>query len=230
MGQRTLFSYGRLIQVGLALVVTWFLWNTPVVYPIRILVTFLHEISHGLAAVLTGGGIDRITIDPDGSGLCWTRGGWRIAVLPAGYLGSMLLGSLILILACRTRFDKVISAIIGVALVAICLVYVRSVFGFWFGLLIGLSLTAAGVWLSEGINDFLLVFIGSASCLYALFDLQYLWKIKGHGHNDAQMFSREILPLPPTVWVVLWAILAILCLWGALVISLRERRIPQRAG
>ena len=38
-------------------VVVYCLWNTSLVYPLKILVVFFHEISHGVAAVLTGGSI-----------------------------------------------------------------------------------------------------------------------------------------------------------------------------
>jgi len=36
------------------------LWNTPVVYPLKIFVVFMHEISHGIAAMATGGQIEEI--------------------------------------------------------------------------------------------------------------------------------------------------------------------------
>ena len=34
-------------------VAVWLLWNTPVVYPLKLFVVLLHEISHGLAAIAT---------------------------------------------------------------------------------------------------------------------------------------------------------------------------------
>ena len=38
----------------------WFLWNTAFVYPLKIFVVLLHEISHAVASVLTGGGIEKM--------------------------------------------------------------------------------------------------------------------------------------------------------------------------
>ncbi|MCX5795489.1 MAG: M50 family metallopeptidase [Elusimicrobia bacterium] len=212
----------RLLGLAAVLVALWFLWNTRVVYPIRILVTFLHESSHGLAAVLTGGHIDRITVESNGSGLCWTRGGWRWVILPAGYLGSMFWGGVILILACRTRWDKYISLVLGLGLMVVTCLYVRSWFGFAAGLLLGAALASAGRWLPEGANDALLTCIGSASCLYALFDIRDLTKVSGP--TDATMFSREILPLPAAVWAALWGILALFCLAAALKVALAPGR------
>ena len=43
----------------------WFLWDTPVIYPLKIFVVLLHEISHGIAALATGGSIERITLDAE---------------------------------------------------------------------------------------------------------------------------------------------------------------------
>ena len=45
-----------LARLGLAAVLL-LLWDSFVVYPFRIFVVFLHEISHGLAAIATGGSI-----------------------------------------------------------------------------------------------------------------------------------------------------------------------------
>jgi len=213
---------GRLLGLAAVLVALWFLWNTRVVYPIRILVTFLHESSHGLAAVLTGGHIDRITVSSNGSGLCFTRGGWRWVILPAGYLGSMLWGSVILILAFRTRLEKFVSLALGLCLVFLTVFYVRSWFGFAAGLLIGAALASAGRWLPEGANEALLTCIGSASCLYAVFDIRDITRVVGP--TDASMFSAEILPLPPAVWAVLWGALAVVCLAVALRVALAPGR------
>ena len=217
----------RLIGLAAALAALWLLWDTRAVYPIRILVTFLHESSHGLAALLTGGSIDKITVAADGSGLCYTRGGWRWVILPAGYLGSMFWGSVILILACRTRWDKVISLALGLGLMAVTLLYVRSWFGFGGGLLLGAALASAGRWLPEDANDALLTFIGSASCLYAIFDIRNI--TRSIGTTDAGMFSAEIIPLPPAVWAVLWGVLAVVCLAVALRIALAPAR-PSSTG
>ena len=50
--RRLKFLAGFAVYFG----VLWFLWNTPFVYPLKIIVVLLHEISHGLVAVMTGGG------------------------------------------------------------------------------------------------------------------------------------------------------------------------------
>ena len=80
------------IVIGLVALV---LWNTVVVYPFRVFVVFLHEISHGLAAVLTGGRVVSIGLSANEGGVCVTRGGSPFLVLNAGYLGSLSVGRLL---------------------------------------------------------------------------------------------------------------------------------------
>src|SRR5690606_42106244 len=70
----------------------WFLWDTPAVYPLRIFVVLLHEISHGLAAVATGGSIVRIGLSPDEGGATYTLGARARLTLSAGDPGSLAWG------------------------------------------------------------------------------------------------------------------------------------------
>ena len=70
----------------------WFFWDTSFVYPLKLFVVLLHEISHGLAAVLTGGEIQAVEITPQQGGVCRCPGGNVFFTLSAGYLGSLLWG------------------------------------------------------------------------------------------------------------------------------------------
>jgi len=95
------------------------LWGTVAVTPIKLLVVLLHEISHGLAAVLTGGSISTIEVNANQGGVCYTVGGSRWFMLSAGYLGSMLWGGAILIAASRTKVDRGLSVAMGLFLLTI---------------------------------------------------------------------------------------------------------------
>jgi Zn-dependent oligopeptidase len=41
-------------------------------YPVKLIVTFFHEFGHALSAILTGGSVDSVTVNSDGSGLAMT--------------------------------------------------------------------------------------------------------------------------------------------------------------
>jgi hypothetical protein len=80
----------------LLLIAAYMLRGVPVIHwPFSWLATFFHEISHGLAAMVTGGTIVHIELHWDGSGLCRTRGGWPLIFLWAGYAGTAVWGVLI---------------------------------------------------------------------------------------------------------------------------------------
>ena len=65
-----------LIFIGIAL-----LWNTVVMFPLKVFVVFMHEVSHGLAAYATGGSIVEIEINSQQGGHALTRGGSRFWTL-----------------------------------------------------------------------------------------------------------------------------------------------------
>ena len=79
----------RLIGIFIVIV---FLWNTQFVYPLKIFVVFMHEVSHGLAALATGGSIKEIQVVPQEGGHAITAGGSRFWTLTAGYLGEPNVG------------------------------------------------------------------------------------------------------------------------------------------
>lgn len=126
------------IAVVLALsVLALVLWDTVFLWPLRLFVVFLHEISHGLAAVLTGGRIVRIDISPNEGGVCWTAGGIGFVVLNAGYLGSLLLGASLLVASTRPRIARAVIFALGVVVTGVTILFVRTAFAFLFGVLAG---------------------------------------------------------------------------------------------
>ena len=214
---------GRMDDTTIATLAVMFLvllfcWNYSFIYPIKVFVVLLHELGHGLAAELTGGDMVRIELSSNLGGVCWSRGGIRWLVLPAGYLGSMLFGGIILVAAAKSRRDKDISTVIGLLVVGLTLYAVRNLFGIVFGLLFGGAMIAAGHVLPEKLNDLLLKFIGLASCCYAIIDIKEDLISRTVPGSDAYKMA-EIFPLPPTVWGVIWILIAIYVTYQLLTIA-----------
>jgi hypothetical protein len=209
--------------VILLLLVTW-LWNTWLVYPLKILVVFFHEFSHASAAWLTGGKVVEIKLQAAQGGHCITVGGHRFAVLSAGYLGSLLWGGGILVLASRYRLDKGATMALGVLLVVVTVWLVRPVlhFGFAFGMLSGIALLAAGRALPQQANEVLLKVIGLTSCLYAVLDIKSDILDRPHLRSDAYMLA-EHTGLPTLFWGLLWLGAALLLSWQLLLIACRKQ-------
>lgn len=209
--------------VGIVVVVA-FLWDTRVVYPLKILVVFFHEMSHGLAALLTGGSIERIEVVAQEGGLCVTRGGSRFLILSFGYLGSLIWGGTILLLASRTRLDRGVSLVLGGILLLTSLIWVRPFagFGFLFGVGSSAALIAIGLFLPEEVNDYLLRIVGLTSCLYAVLDIKSDILDRPGVRSDAVMLA-EATHIPSLVWGILWIAIAALAAFLFLVISCKAR-------
>ena len=53
-------------------VIALFCWHSPLLLPVKLLTVFFHELSHGLAAILTGGSIVSIGLNLNQGGICYT--------------------------------------------------------------------------------------------------------------------------------------------------------------
>ncbi len=179
-----------LIFIGIVL-----LWEQTFILPLKIFVVFMHEVSHALAAVATGGRIVEIQVNPQQGGHALIQGGNRFLTLTAGYLGSLLWGGLILLLAARTRHDKKVSTVIGIGMIAISLGFGEGMFTYLFGIGFGAALVAIGFYLPERFNDWVLRIIGVTSCLYAILDIKSDVLDRSHLESDARMLAKETPPI-----------------------------------
>ncbi len=189
----------------------WFLWETPAILPLKIFVVMLHEISHGIAAMATGGTIEKIVLNEYQGGACHCPGGNAFITLTAGYLGSLLWGVAILAVAGARRIPARIPVLlIGVLVMGLTVLYVRdSFFGVAFGIGFGLAMILAGRKLGDGINRVLMTTLGLTSCLYAILDIKSDVLDRPHLRSDAAMLS-ELTGVPTTTWGVIWIAVAMM--------------------
>lgn len=220
--------------LGLTFLVTFLLWEY--LYPINVFVVVLHEWSHGLAAILTGGEIKQIYLDHRAGGWCAHTSQWSFVVSFAGYFGSSVLGALLLITGAMTKKDRQVVAGLGLFMAYLALAYVRNGFGLAFCLGFAAFLLFAAAKLSDGLNDFLLRFLGMSSCLYALVRVRghllshwYGWRSKTGdpkldqiwANSDADVLA-QLTGLPATFWWVVFLVLGIGCFALAVKISIEE--------
>lgn len=188
----------------------WFLWDTPVIYPVKLFVVMLHEISHGLAALATGGTIEQIVLDPHQGGACYCPGGNAFLTLSAGYLGSLLWGLLLLSAASAPRIpNRTLLFVVGAAVLALSLGYVRNGFGLLFGFGFGGAMMIAGWKLNAGASRVLLTALGLTSCLYAILDIKSDVLDRPHLQSDAAMLAEMTPGITTTTWGVIWISVAL---------------------
>jgi hypothetical protein len=200
-------------QLLLITAVVFGLWQTPVVVPLKILVVFLHELSHAVAAWLTGGSVEQISLSPAQGGFAITRGGNRFAILSAGYLGSLLMGVGLLMLALRSEADRWITGALGAVMLIVTVFYVRDLFAAVFCGLSGVALLAMARFLGHTANDMVLRVIGLSSVIYVPYDIFDDTIARSGLPSDANMLAAEFGGAT-LIWGGLWlALSAIVIIW-----------------
>lgn len=193
---------GLLVLVGIYLVVA-FLWNTPWVLPLKLFVVLLHEMSHGIAAVLTGGRILEMQVNWNEGGHCVTAGGIPFFVVSAGYLGSLLFGVTLLLVGTRTRASPWVAALLGALVAVMAFRFIPLwTFGKWFALGAGMALASLAV-LPPVASEVALRVIGVTSCLYVLLDIKSDVLDQDHPQSDASALA-QMTAVPAVVWGLLW--------------------------
>ena len=174
-----------------------------IMYPIRLFVTFLHEFGHALGAVLTGGWVEEVQINQDGSGWTRTANGNRPVTIMGGYLGSALFGNLLFYIGARAK--RLVKPMI------ILVVFSMLVTGFyWFnslfttGVLLAFSAVLLLVALKTDFGREVLMFLGLASVLYIIQDFNVGPK------SDLKAYEEVMVFIPATVWMYIWLGVAIL--------------------
>jgi len=208
--------------IGLAAVASLGVLLLPLLgYPFRLLLTIVHELSHGLAAIITGGSFLRFVVYPNGSGLAYTSGGWRLIIIPAGYLGVALFGAGLILLGRSYRLSRTALALIGALMLLLALRYgLPTMFAgepgaglltTVSGTLLGGLLLAAAIKAPPGGIIFLQHLIAFQAALTALTDLLGLIGLSAQlfnsPANDAQSMA-ELTYIPAVIWALLWAVSA----------------------
>lgn len=201
---KTITGKGIRIEFVILVVLAFILSYIPLVnIPFTWIMTFFHEISHGIGSLLTGGSVDKIELHIRGSGLCYTRGGSRFIVLQAGYIGAVIWGIIIYEMADRINHKNTnILAIFLTGLVAVsALLYGRDIITLVI-LLVLFGLFVSIIKLQETyLMKLSLKFVG----IYVLLDAVRapLNLIDGRNIGDGAKLS-DLTLIPEIIWVLLW--------------------------
>jgi len=181
-------------------------------WPFNWLETYFHELSHGLAALFTGGRIQYIELHFQGSGLCVTAGGWQVAIAFAGYFGAVFWGVAIYktVTATEAQVSRLLTAALLLTLLTTTVLWVRDintliiaailfmvflgVFKYGHGLLLKTMMQFSGLYvLTNAIRSPLALLDG---------------KSIGDGANLAILTW-----VPEGVWIAVWIFISIIGLW-----------------
>ena len=229
----------ELRTLAFALLASLLLWNLPfggvLLYPFKLLATWLHELSHGLAMLLTGVGFDRVLIYRDTSGLAYgsTEAG-RVAsavIAAAGYMGTPLWGAVLLVVSPNVRWARRALLVLAALLVGTALTVIDTPdgdsFGPWAIGAIGVACAAAALVVPGRLRLAIAHFIAAQSCVDALLDIRVLLRPsqvvggKVAGASDAHNMAAATFGTTATWAVWTWAIVWLLWSLAVLYVALR---------
>jgi len=158
--------------------------------------------------VLTCAHIHSIELDPDEGGATRMSGGIPWLTLPAGYLGSSLIGAILIACGFDTNASKVASLVLAVFFL-FTLWWARRNWLTWV-LILGMSGLIILFWFVAGgvALRYLVLFIGVMSCLYVLWDVIDDTIARKVNTSDASAFADICGCCPSQVWGVIWLIQA----------------------
>jgi len=225
--------------LGLALIASLILWQLPyggvVLYPFKVLATWMHEISHGLIMLGVGVGFDRMDVYPDGSGLAFADGSsgavGKALIAAAGYMGTPLWGVAMLWTGQDPRGARRALAVIGVLLGVSVLLFMANSFG-----QIAIGATAVVVLgvalLLRGRAAVLLCNVIAAQAIVgAVVDIRVLYRpvlvVNGKAHgSDAHQMAVATFGHDDRwaiwLWASVWLVWSLALLFGALVLAQRR--------
>ncbi|KAH9827936.1 Peptidase M50B-like [Teratosphaeria destructans] len=198
--------------IAVYVVVIALLWNIPyvryVLWPFKMLVIAFHEFGHAIAACCTGGRVESISLDPHEGGVTHMRGGISAITLPAGYLGSSIIGALLVFSGFDIVASKVASIVLGLCFLCCCwwgkknwltlltiLIAVGLLVGFWF------------IAHAEPLR-WLVLFLGVMCSLYSVWDICDDLILRKVNSSDASQFAKRYGG-SSQCWGVVWSIISI---------------------
>jgi hypothetical protein len=194
----------------------------PVGIPFRFLATWVHEMGHGIGAIISGGDFTSFIVTPNLSGVAKTNTSnntQRLIVLFLGLLGPSMTGGLMLILTRRYKLGHICVFIIASALLISGVIWAGNVFSRITLIFAGLILAVIVIRGSRFIQGITAYIIAISLCLNALTDFGYFF-MKGGNIAGVPMMSdtshlREILGGPHLMWASIVAGLTLLILYAA---------------
>jgi len=197
------------------------LWNLPyikwILWPFKMLVIAFHEFGHAFACLLTGGRVKSISLDPREGGVTHMQGGRNAITLPAGYLGSSLIGALLTFAGFNINASKIASIVVGVCFLLTLWWGRRD----WLTILTILAAVGllVGCWFiahAEALR-FVILFIGVMSSLYSVWDICDDLILRKVNSSDASVFAKRYGG-SSQCWGVIWSIIS-LCFMAAGIVA-----------
>ena len=212
----------ELAFLAIIMILSFLFWDTYFVYPVKLFAVLMHEVSHGIVTLLTGGKVVSINIGFDLGGSCISEGGKTVLIASAGYLGSLLFGILVFISPNNIKIGKWVLSIIFISIFLFTLICANGALFIALDALLTCILVLAAFYMSIPIIAIFIRSFGLVSCVYVLFDIKEDLLESKMTLTDTIHLST-LTGIPPIVFGLGWLFLSILILIIAFRISYKRR-------
>lgn len=204
----------------------------PVAYPLILLSTLAHELGHGLTALAVGGNFQKLQMWADGSGVAhWGGSGGRIQlalVAAGGLVGPAIASAICLLLGAKAKGARACLAALGIAMIAVTVIFVRNPFGLAFVGGIGLIALAIAIRAPVAVAQGVLVFAAVQLALAVFSRADYLFTPVAQTGDGAMPSDvahiADALFLPYWFWGGVCAAISIAALVGGMTGFLRATK------
>ena len=200
-----------LIISGITLFAVLF-WDTIIIYPVKLFVILLHEISHAFVAFFTGGKVEMIKINYYLGGVTITEGGNRFLIASAGYLGSLFFGAALFISSYNLKLSKYICTTVSVILIIFAANILKGPATVFSALFFAILLFLSPRYFSKTVQSYLMKSLGLISSLYVLTDIKEDILSGSERVTDAGLLEN-ISGIPSIAWGLLWLVVSVTAIY-----------------
>ncbi len=176
-------------------------WGRLILYPITLLVTSLHEMGHALFALASGGSVNSLQINQDGSGHCVTAGGSAAMTLMGGYIGSAIFGNILFYIGVKKSWlTSVVLWVMAILMALAAIFWFSNVFTTILLIVFGTLLFYLN---KSGMKHEIVMFLGLASIWHIIQDFNV------GPSSDLQAYSQTIGIFGPNVWMYFWLFIVV---------------------
>ncbi len=199
------------IVIIIVIAAAFFLWNSIILFPLKLIPVIFHEMAHVIAALATGGYQISVQITNDLGGITSSKASNEIVVLTAGYAGSVIFGSAIYYSALKPKILRPASAAISVLFLAFGLIFIKNEFGIIASLSIALFFGAIFFIKNQTVLTLILKIIALINISYVINDVIYDTFLSTNIYSDAVRLE-QITGFNDWLWGALWIAVALIAL------------------
>jgi hypothetical protein len=212
------------------------LWQTRLgsllLYPLAILATWFHEMGHGIAAMLTGRGFERLLIFADGSGVAESlrpADGYGLTdalIAASGPLGPAIAGALLIVSSRSPSATRNALAVLGVTLIVSTAIWVRSPTGWLVLPALGIAIVLLALRGPPPWRSFVIQLLGVQAAISAWRQFDYLFSpggtVGGRLIRSDTGAIADVLLLPYWFWGATISAAILAFLWWSFRLAFRR--------